>query len=110
MRRIHAPYPSGSLRSCKFDPFKFVAPTGEVLFLLQPKKTNEKKPYYNLPQKSNGASLSFQLCQRVGLTRNPARRPQFSVHGKLQLPKLKSEAACTREIKSDFLFMLMHEN
>ena len=33
MRRIHAPYPTGSLCSCKFDPVKFVAPTGEVLSL-----------------------------------------------------------------------------
>ena len=39
--------------------------------------------------------LSFQFCQRVGLTRNPARRPQFAVHGELPLPKLKTEAGCT---------------
>ena len=31
MRRVHAPYLTGSLRSCKFDPVKFVAPTGEFL-------------------------------------------------------------------------------
>ncbi|MCK5002073.1 MAG: hypothetical protein KAS57_03570, partial [Gammaproteobacteria bacterium] len=26
---------------------------------------------------------------------NPARRPRFAVHGKLPLPKSKSEAGCT---------------
>jgi len=50
------------------------------------------------------ASLSFQLCLRVGLTRNPARRPQFAFPGKLPLPKLEAEAGCKGGLKSAFLF------
>jgi len=56
------------------------------------KVPKENAAPYNLPKKR--ASLSFQLCQRVGLTRNPARRPRFAVHGKSPLPKLKSDAGC----------------
>jgi len=72
----------------------FSALAGAGVFLLRKKKgTKEIRPITTCPKKR--ASLSFQLCQRVGLTRNPARRPQFAVHGKLPLPKSKSDAGCT---------------
>ena len=54
-----------------------VAPTGESLFLLQPKKTNEKKAARTpCPQKSTGGSRALQLCQRVGSTRVLLDEPQ----------------------------------
>ena len=72
-----------------------------VSFFFEKRKAPKKfAPLQHAPKKALGASLSFQLCQRVGLTRNPARRPQFAVHGKLPLPKLKSEACCTGGGKS----------
>ena len=44
-----------------------VAPTGESLFLQQPKKTNEKKAALT-PCPAGSRALS--LCQRVGSTRS----------------------------------------
>ena len=44
-----------------------VAPTGEALFVNSNKKYSKNAAHYNLPKKR--ASLSSQLCQRVGLTR-----------------------------------------
>ena len=35
IRRVHAPLPSGSLRSCKFDPIKFVAFMATYSFLFR---------------------------------------------------------------------------
>ncbi|MDH5219421.1 MAG: hypothetical protein OEX19_17075 [Gammaproteobacteria bacterium] len=74
-----------------------VAPTGEALFVYSNKKYSKNAAHYNLPKK--WASLNSQLCLRVGLTRNPARRPQFAVLGELTLPKLKAEAGCVGEGK-----------
>ena len=117
---------SGSLCSFKFDPVKFVTPSGVLVFCYSPKEY----PRLNPP----GANLNSCLiagpkgktqdvfcncrpttsCPRknIGVTSAPnfangsvgsavrADQPQFAVHGELTLPKSKAEAGVRGEGRS----------
>jgi len=67
------------------------------VFLLRKKKgTKEIRPITTCPEgqatASNFANASVESAVQ-------ADQPQFAVHGELPLPKLNSEAGCTRDLK-----------
>jgi len=95
MRRIPAPYPPDSLRSCKIDPVNFVAPTGEVLFLYSKKKYPKSAAPIQLmlriPEFHNFANAPVGLAVQ-------ANQPRFAVHGKSSLPKLRNSVSYKRGV------------
>jgi hypothetical protein len=86
--------PSGLSSQSKFIPDEFV-------FGLIIESTQRKCRPHSLPHANNTwGSRAAALCLSAGLTRCPARKPKFSIHGKFTLPKRCVSANCKGSLKA----------